>query len=148
MASELICDCVTALSDPHVFNCEVGLAKPRPASRALGARLSSELGGDQPITTSAASRSTPYEVCYKHDVVLFRDQPGQAIAAQVLHHIDIGGVPLSLVAPWHLLRTDDDAAVWEMRKEPVLIATSTIVAVCIRCPIENNVARTLVPCYA
>jgi len=150
VVGELICDCVNSLSDPNVFNFENGLVRPRPASHALVAQLSSELNLDegQPIMTSSVSRFSPYEVCQKHDVVLVKEEPNHAVAAQVLHHLDIDGMPLSLVAPWRFVRNDNDEPVWEVRRQPALIATSAIVAVCIWQPIDDDFARTLVPRYA
>ena len=123
--SEVICNHYAKCNVPGSLDFTVGLIDGRPCPRRSRKLILQVLGVDDEqddIQVAIHSRINEYEICSKGDVVLLNDG-GDVRAARIAQHLNVAGVPLSMVHPWTLVRrvantrmsiwrTTADAEIW------------------------------------
>ena len=104
--SEVVCHHYAKCNVPGSFDFTVGLIDGRPCPRRARQLILQTLGVEDEqddIQVAIESRINEYEICSKGDVVLLKDG-GDVRAARIAQHVNVAGVPLSLVHPWTLVR--------------------------------------------
>ena len=83
--------------------------------------------GEDDIKVAIQSRINEYEVCSRGDVVLLKDG-GDVRAARIAQHLNVAGVPLSLVHPWTLVRrvANTHMSIWRTTADAETWATADI----------------------
>ena len=149
--SEVVCHQLAKLSDPDLYNFDIGLINPQLAPRALAEMLMAEFVGACPadIKTASTSRISRFAVCGKKDVVLYTNNTSFCAAGEVWAHVCVLGVNMTIVTEWVCLERDEPTmtAVWQARQEPIYIATEDILAPCAWVVLRDDVVRTFLPTH-
>ena len=128
--SEVICHHHAKLNVPSSFDFTVGLVDGRPCPKRSRRLILQNLGiedGEDDIKVAIQSRINEYEVCSRGDVVLLKDG-GDVRAARIAQHLNVAGVPLSLVHPWTLVRrvANTHMSIWRTTADAETWATADI----------------------
>jgi hypothetical protein len=145
--AEVVCHHLEALSNPSMFNFDIGLIEPHRAPRKLAELLMDAFNVDyDAITTATKSRFSKFGACSKKDIVLF-SQGASYVAGEVWAHVSIEGVAISIVSEWALLEHSGNTmtATWKVQQLPMYIATDDILAPCAWTLLRENVVRTFLP---
>ena len=126
---ECFCHQLSNATKPGAFDFDVGLVGGRPApikARRLILRTAGLSDEGDAINVAIESRINSFETCQKGDVVMLRDGNNAFRAGKIAQHLELAGMPMSLVYPWTLARaiagtcmsvwtTCDDAELWATR---------------------------------
>ena len=150
---EVFCHHVAMLERTSTFDFTVGLLEHRPPPRRLLAFLEAHLALgplDGRMFVSRESRFSALATCRRGDIiVLYNTAAGELAVGEVLEHLSIDGVPVSLVSMWDMLSVNSDQGVafCRVRHEPELIETDDIVDVVISTVSGDGLAKILLPCH-
>jgi len=105
------------LSDPNAFSFGVGLVGPKKPTKQLKTLLLAELDidcDDKDVKWSVITRFSPLATCKKGDMVLFKAACGGRKAGRAQLHLEVEGVPVTLISVFNLVKHDAgcDYAVW------------------------------------
>ena len=104
---ECICHQLSNATKPGAFDFAVGLVGGRPApikARRLILRTTGLSDEDDAISVALESRINSFETCQKGDVVMLRDGNNAFRAGKIAQHLELAGMPMSLLYPWTLVR--------------------------------------------
>ena len=150
---EVTCQHMYSLSIPDSFSFEVGLLMPKVPKASAKEALRQAFENPDKIeveATSAISRFNQFETCQSKDVVLVRiGRNLEAIAAAEiwLHARVNGGIEISVMSLWTLTSFNEESrsADWIINDEAYVGNVADILATMIWKPIEDRLARTLIP---
>ena len=112
---------------------------PKPALRKLQKLVSEALHtGSMEVKYSVESRFSKLGTCRKSDMVQFRDLDGSIKVARILAHFDIAGLPVTMIAPFRLIRHHSDSSSWW---EPQSDGAESIAPECI----EDTLVHSVMP---
>ena len=137
------------LSDTSAFDFSIGLVDPIPASPKVSAMVQSILGMDihLDISTSSVSRFNELATCKRHDYTLVKGSASFR-AAHVMLHIDIGGIPATVVRWCRMqsIRRDQGYSTWVKTDSIELIDTKLIIDAVPYCVMSDSSVGVLHPC--
>lgn len=138
-----------ALVGTTAFDFSVGLVKPRLASARVRRTVLELLGAETnlQISTSIESRFSPLGTCIRKDFVLVKSG-ASFFVGQVQWHIDIGGVPASVISCWRQVAVTKEQGYseWDADNSLELIETQLILDVVAYTRFANGRVGVLLPC--
>ena len=146
------CSHLSSLENGQSLHFEVGLIKPRKASKKVRDFLCEQLGIDERhvFEMSSDCRYSPGGVSCVKDVVLVTSSDGINVqAGQVWAHAAINGEPLSVVTLWecHGKNKAMGCADWVCSDDAHVVPASDIVDVLTWSRVSAEIIRTLLPRY-
>ena len=138
------------LSDPNAFSFGVGLVGPKKPTKKLKALLLAGLNidcGDKDVRWSDTTRFSPMATCRKGDMVLFKAACGGMKAGKAQLHLEVEGVPVTLVSVFNLVKHDAgcDYAVWSKTADAYLIETDCIIDSLVHMQLSDDSVCIVVP---
>ena len=145
LLSEVTAHHLNSLLHSDTFDFSVGLVRPRPASRRLLATITELFGAHAHAMEGLESRIDAYSVCFRGDVVLLHDGD-EMVAGDVWAHLEIGGVPVSIIDLYEPLEmhVDQQYCTWRKCDNPLLFETENIMAAVIWSQ-TDDIVTTLLP---
>jgi hypothetical protein len=151
--SEVTSHHLANLRSDTAFDLRIGLLTQRVAPKHLHAKLADILQmpiNDLQVNTCIDSRYSRYGTCRRGDVVLVASHGGlPACAGRVHAHVEVEGIPISLVALWEQ-RTDNIATGfvdWSERHALTCIGIEMILTPITHTRIAADVVRTILPLH-
>lgn len=134
--AECICHQLASLRLDSAFNFEVGLVRPSECSQKLKFYLAELLALDPQahrFEHGQVARHSKFAKCSRKDIVLVNGGAEGLLGAEVLAHVAIDGVAMSLVSLWSAKEINGGKgyAVWNRTLNLKLIETDFILEPCI-----------------
>ena len=97
---EVTCHSLAGITNPKVFDFEIGLIGGKPATKKVRAMITSmlELTAHHEIQVAIESRFKSLATCKRNDVILVKVGDASIKAAKVLLHFEVMNFSLSLVS--------------------------------------------------
>ena len=146
---EVTCHSLAGITNPKVFDFEIGLIGGKPATKKVRAMITSmlELTAHHEIQVAIESRFNALATCKRNDVILVKVGDASIKAAKVLLHFEVMNVSLSLVSMWDLHSSDSNLGIskWYATDATELIETHDILACLCHTKLRGGLVQVLLP---